>query len=199
MLMGVIIARKTQHVEEFVSLIQAVTLLTGFIFYDYRDAIGRENLLRGLTIFPSFSLISEAYAFIELPKCEVDLVPAFFMFVFLILVNYCYRRVERTIHKFRFYQDPYLVAVVVPGGENNENLAGNMFTDGESNVRYMSARPHAYTNFDYEQLESENYGSINTKSNFSNSITKKSQIRGKKESRSKTTIQSGTLKKFDDI
>jgi hypothetical protein len=51
---GLLIPKKSKHVPDLVSLVQGIFLMTGFIFYDYRNAITSSNILRALAIFPSF-------------------------------------------------------------------------------------------------------------------------------------------------
>lgn len=131
------------------------------IFYDYRDAIANNNVLRGLTIFPSFSLISEAYNFMYEPKCEVNLIPALMMFIYLVVNNRLFTIVERRIHNFNFYKDPYIVEVEMITDQASDQAVGgiNGMDSGNKDVQYMSARPHAHTNYDYEDVEAATYGS----------------------------------------
>lgn len=119
------------------------------IFYDFRNPISNQNFLRVLSIFPSFCLISEAYGLIYLSKCEVNLIPSLLMVLQSLINNFCFKVLERRIYLFKNFKDPYLVEVGImkEPGENSQN---NFEGEKTNTLQYMSARPHAYLNYDYE-------------------------------------------------
>lgn len=119
------------------------------IFYDFRNPISNDNFLRVLSIFPSFSLISEAYGLIYLSKCETNLVPSLLMLLQSFINNFCFKTLERRTYRFEMFKDPYIVEVGMmkeAGQDSKQNFEG----EKANTLQYMSARPHAYLNYDYE-------------------------------------------------
>jgi hypothetical protein len=83
----------------------------------------------------------------NLPKCEVNLIPALFMLLSMFCFNYAFKLLERKIHKFKYYKDPYIVKVQVP--------TEKMIVPDSEDVQYMSARPHAYVNYSYDEEDQD--------------------------------------------
>jgi hypothetical protein len=83
------------------------------------------------------------------------------MFIFLLVNNFFFAVAERRIHSFKYFKDPFMIQVQVPQEQGAPGLMG----EDDNGVQFMSVRPHAYTNYDfnYEDGEEEQESSPNPK------------------------------------
>ena len=73
--------------------------------------------------------------------------------------NYSFKILEKRIYKFESFKDPYIVEVGMMK-EPGQNSAQKFEGEKSNTLQYMSARPHAYLNYDYESEDEFGHPSI---------------------------------------